>query len=812
MLSGVLQDLRYAVRALRRSPGYAGVAITTLALGIGATTAIFSVINAVLLRPLPYQDPDRLVVVEHFYPSLNNMEAPVSVPGFRDYHEQRQVFQSAAVEMGWAPNLTGHGEPERIAGLRVAGDYFRTYGVPAALGRALGPDDAAADDDHVLVLSHGAWQRLFGGDRDAVGRSVLLDGERYQVIGVMPASFRGFRFRAAQFWTPLRFQPEQFSDTRRTNEFLNFTGRLGDGVTLERAQAEFHALATRLKADYPDAYPADWDLHVTTLPEEENGGSRGALLVLLGAVSLVLLIACANVANLQLARAAGRGREIAVRVALGASPADLVRQLLAESVLLALLGGGLGVVLAVWGVPALLAINSGSLTPSSDLVLDRTVLGFALLLSLVTGLLFGLVPAVRVARTSLAETLREGGRGTAGDRGGMALRRGLVVATVALALTLLVGAGLLVRSFARLVGVDPGFTPEHVLTFNVTLPAASYPNDTLRNAFYDRAMAAIAAVPGVTAVGGTSVLPFGGNWSTSGFGVEGYQAPAGTPGPWGDVRFVTPGFFAALEIPLVRGRGFTADDDGDARRVVVVDEEMVRRYWPDTDPIGKRITFSNPGDSVIVWIEVVGVVGHTMHEGLDGGQRVQVYFPLQQTGIPFLAFAVRTAGEPLAALPAVKAAVAGIDRNLPLSTPATLVSLVEGTTGPRRFSMVLLTLFSGLAAALAAIGLYGVMAYTVTQRSREMGVRLALGAAAGDVLRLVLGQGMRLVAIGLGIGLVAALLLTRLIRSMLFGVSATDPVTFLLIPLLLAAVTALATWLPARRATRVDPATVLREE
>nr|MBP9202004.1 ABC transporter permease [Gemmatimonadales bacterium] len=284
------------------------------------------------------------------------------------------------------------------------------------------------------------------------------------------------------------------------------------------------------------------------------------------------------------------------------------------------------------------------------------------------------------------------------------------------------------------------------------------------------------------------------------------------PGPWGDVRFVTPGFFAALEIPLVRGRGFTADDDGDARRVVVVDEEMVRRYWPDTDPIGKRITFSNPGDSVIVWIEVVGVVGHTMHEGLDGGQRVQVYFPLQQTGIPFLAFAVRTAGEPLAALPAVKAAVAGIDRNLPLSTPATLVSLVEGTTGPRRFSMVLLTLFSGLAAALAAIGLYGVMAYTVTQRSREMGVRLALGAAAGDVLRLVLGQGMRLVAIGLGIGLVAALLLTRLIRSMLFGVSATDPVTFLLIPLLLAAVTALATWLPARRATRVDPATVLREE
>ncbi len=812
MLSGMRQDLRYALRALRRSPGYAGVAITTLALGIGATTAIFSVINAVLLRPLPYQSPDRLVVVEHFYPSLNNMEAPVSVPGFRDYQGQGQVFESAAVETGWAPNLTGQGEPERIAGLRVTADYFRTYGVPAALGRTLGPDSAAADDDHVLVLSHGAWQRLFGGDRSAIGRSVLLDGERYQVVGVMPASFRGFRFRGAQFWTPLRLRPEQFSDNLRTNEFLTFTGRLKAGVSLAQAQAEFHGLATRLKADYPDAYPQDWDLHVTTLPEEENGGSRGALLLLLGAVSLVLLIACANVANLQLARAAGRGREIAVRVALGASPADLVRQLLAESVVLALAGGGLGVILAVWGVPALLSINSGSLTPTSDLVLDRTVLGFALLLSLVTGLAFGLVPAVRVARTSLAETLREGGRGTAGDRGGMALRRGLVVATVALALTLLVGAGLLVRSFARLVGVDPGFTPERVLTFNVTLPASSYPNDTVRNAFYDRALAAIAAVPGVTAVGGTSVMPFGGNWSTSGFGVEGYQVPEGAPGPWGDVRFVTPGFFAALEIPVVRGRGFTDQDDGGGLRVVVVDEEMVRRYWPDTDPIGKRITFSNPHDSVMVWLEVVGVVGHTMHEGLDGGQRVQVYFPLKQTGVPFLAFAVRTAGEPLAALPAVKAAIAGIDRNLPLSTPATLESLVEATTGPRRFSMVLLSLFSGLAATLAAIGLYGVMAYTVTQRAREMGVRLALGAAAGDVLRLVVGQGMRLVAIGLGLGLVASLLLTRLIRSMLFGVSATDPVTFLLIPLLLASVTALATWLPARRATRVDPATVLREE
>ena len=440
------------------------------------------------------------------------------------------------------------------------------------------------------------------------------------------------------------------------------------------------------------------------------------------------------------------------------------------------------------------------------------MLGFALALSLCTGLLFGLLPALRVARTSIGETLKDGGRGAAGDRGGIALRRGLVVATVALALTLLVGAGLLVRSFARLVGVDPGFNPARVLTFNLTLPDAAYPNDTLRFAFFDRAIAAIGAVPGVTAVGGTSVMPFGGNWSTASFTVEGYQPPDNTPGPWGDIRLVTPGFLPALEVPLLRGRGFTEQDDGRAPRVVVVDEEMVRRYWPDADPIGKRITFNSPGDSAMVWIQVVGVVGHTMHEGLDGDRRVQVYFPLTQTGIPFLALAVRTAGDPLAALPVVKAALATVDRNLPIAQPNTMEALIEGTTGPRRFSMVLLALFSALAAALAAIGLYGVMAYSVTQRTKELGVRLALGAGTGDVLRLVVGQGMRMVATGVGIGLVAALLLTRLIRSMLFGVSATDPLTFAAITLLLGLVTALATWLPARRATMVDPAVVLREE
>jgi predicted permease len=627
----------------------------------------------------------------------------------------------------------------------------------------------------------------------------------------MPASFRGFFNRNAQLWAPLVFTPEQLTQGP-TNEFLAFTGRIRAGMTPEQAQSEFHSVARQLKADAPNSYPTDWDLLVTTLNEKATGGIRRALFVLLGAVGLVLLIACANVANLQLARAASRAREMAVRVAMGASPFTLIRQLLTESVLLALVGGVLGILLAAWGVPALLSLNAQNLPPSNDIGLDGTVLGFTLAVSVVTGLIFGLAPAVRVARTNLHDTLKEGGRGNAGDLGGLALRRGLVVGTVALALTLLVGAGLMIKSFARLVGVDPGFPSEGLLTFNVALPATKYANDTVRVAALERVEQAIAAVPGVTSVGGTSVLPFGGSWSTGSFSVEGYQTPANTPGPWGDQRVVTPGFLPTLGTPLVKGRQFTEQDATGAPAVVIVDEEMVHRYWPKDDPIGKRITFNNLTDSSITWINVVGVVGHTMHEGLDGGRRVQLYFPLRQAAIPGMAFTVRSKGNPTALVPQIKAAIKGVDPDLPMAGVNLMDDLIEGSTGPRRFSMVLLAIFSSLAGALAAIGLYGVMSFTVTQRSRELGVRLALGAGTTDVLRLVLNQGMRLAVVGVGIGLTAALILSRVLRSMLFNVSATDPLTFVSIPLLLMGVTLLATWLPARRATRVDPVVVLRDE
>jgi predicted permease len=812
-MATVTQDLRYAFRVLRKSPGFTTVAVLTLGLGIGANTAIFSVINAVLLRPLPYREPEQLVTVNHYYPSLNDLHAAVSVKGFQDYQSRHQVFEAAAVEAPWQPNLTGRGDPVRLRGRRVTGDYSTVYGVPAALGRGILPEDATAGHDRVVVLSDGFWRRNFGGDPKVIGQSVRLDGEQYQIVGVMPPSFFDFFARRTELWAPLVFTPAQLNDSP-TNEFLDFSGRLRAGMTAEQGQAELHAVARQLKTDQPGVYPPDWDLLLTTFNQRARGGIRQALFVLLGAVGLVLLIACANVANLQLARAAGRAREMAVRVALGASPRALVRQLLTESVLLALLGGLVGLLLAAWGVPALLALNPGAVPLTGGAGPDATVLGYTLALSILTGLVFGLAPALRVARTSLQETLKEGGRGAAGDRGGLALRRGLVIATVALAMTLLAGAGLLVRSFARLVGVNPGFPSERLLTFNLALPGQKYDNDTLRLAAFQRVTDAIGAIPGVTAVGGTTVIPFSGDWSTGGFNVEGYQPPANTPGPWGDIRVVTPGYLAALGVPLLKGRQFTEQDGPNAPGAVIVDEETVRRYWPHEDPIGKRITFNNLTDSSITWIQVVGVVGHTLHEGLDGGNRVQLYFPARQVPFPVtaLGFAVRTGGDPMAAVPQVKAALRSVDPELPMSDVNSMDQLIEASTGPRRFSMILLAVFSGLAAGLAAIGLYGVMSYTVTQRAKELGVRLALGAGTRDVLRLVLGQGMRLVVIGVGIGLAAALAVTRVMRSMLFHVSATDPLTFALIAVLLLGVTLLATWMPARRATRVDPVTAMREE
>jgi putative ABC transport system permease protein len=811
----LLQDLRYSLRRLAKSPAFTAIVVLTLALGIGANTAIFSAVNAVLLRPLPYREPERLVTIEHRYPSLD-LEAPVSVPGFLDYQRRGRSFESMAVQTGWQANLTGVGEPVRMQGQQVTGKFFATLQVPALLGRTLQPGEDSAGREHVAVLSYDAWQRIFGADPGIVGRSLSLNGESYEVVGVMPRGFRDFFNRTAEIWAPLVFTADQMTDENRTHEFLNLTARVKPRVSVEEAGGEMRTLAEQLKREYPDSYPEDWSLLVTGLSLQATGNVRPALLVLLGAVGFVLLIACANVANLLLARAAARSKEIAVRTALGATRERLLKQLLTESIIVSLAGGTVGLLLAYLGVRTLVAMDIGNLPRSDEIGIDGAVMIFTLAVSLLAGVLFGLAPAIHTATPDLHGALKEGGRGATGDRGSHALRRSLVVTEVALALTLLTGAGLLLKSFARLQGVDPGFDPSNLLTFNIALPETRYANDTTQAAFFDQALPAIARVPGVLGVGATTVMPFGGSWSTGSFEIEGYQTPENQPGPWGDIRVVSPQFFETMRIPLLRGRYLTDEDRDGSRLVAVIDQEFVRRYWPNVDPLGKRLTFGPP-DGVTdttqnEWIEVVGVVGHTAHEGLDADARLQLYLPYRQAAFPFMAIAVRTQGNPERYLNLVRQAVRSVDPDQPISGVSNMEELLSKSVGQRRLSMMLLSLFSGIALVLASIGIYGVMSYSVTQRSRELGVRIALGADRGAVLRLVLRQGMKLALLGIGIGLGAALVLTRLIESQLYGVAATDPPTFALMAAVLATTALLANLIPAVRAMRMDPAVILREE
>jgi len=813
----LLKDVRYALRRLRKTPGFSAIVLLTLALGIGANTAIFSVVNTVLLRPFPYRAPEQLVIVDHFYPSLNNLEAGASPPGFRDLRDKAATFDGVFVMTGWAPTLTGtSGDPQRLQGTRASGLIFKTLAVAPAIGRSFTPEEDTPGNNRVVVLSDGFWQRQFGADRSVIGKPITLNGEPYDVIGVMPADFGDFRGRPVDLWTPLALTPEQFSDNNRTSEFLTLVARLKPAITIERARSDMKAFASQLKAQFPNNYPTDWTLKVTSMNEKVSGDIRPALLVLLGAVGFVLLIACANVANLLLARAASRIKEVAIRAALGAKRGHLLRQLLAESMLLAVLGGMLGLGLAWLGMKGLIALKPANVPRINELRIDWVVALFTLGVSVVTGLLFGLAPAVQTSRTNLQETLKEGGRSSSSDRSGHALRRVLVVAEVALALALLTGAGLLIKSLALLQHVNPGFDSSSLLTFTVSIPNARYGSDTARIQYFDRAVEAVRTVPGVTGVGITSTLPFGGGGRTGSFAVEGYQPPPNKPGPWGDLRVVSPGFLAALKVPLIKGRLFTEQDGASGPPVAVVDDEMVKRYWPNADPIGKRIAFGNPQrDSVVDWITVVGVVGHTKHEGLDAENRVQLYLPYRAaSGFVggFMGFAVRTTGDPTRMLPAVRSALRNIDADVPIANIATMDANITASMGQRRFAMLLLGLFAAMALVLASIGIYGVVSYSVTQRAHEIGVRMALGAARRNVLGMVMRQGLLLVGIGVAIGLAGAFGLTRLIASQLFGVQPSDPSTFLVVATTLVGVAALATFVPAMRATRVDPVVALRDE
>jgi len=810
-MDAFIRDVSYSLRRLRKSPAFTTIVVLTLALGIGANTAIFSVVNTVLLRALPYRAPSALVSIEHFYPSLNNMEAPVSARGFRDYRDKTTSFEAVAVETPFGANLTGTGDPERVPGVRVSGDWFHVLGVGPQLGRVLGRDDDEPGHEHVVVLSNGLWTRLFAASPSAVGKTIELNGETYQIVGVMPQGFTSFFSRTADLFVPLALTPAAFT-AGYTNEYLNSVARLKPGVPVARAQAEMAAFAENLKKASPNNFAPTWTLKLRTLDDLSSGRARPALLVLLGAVGLVLLIACANVANLLLARAAIRMKEVAIRSALGADRASLVRQLLIESVVLALAGGILGLLLAQWSVKSLVALYPG-LPRASEIGIDGSVMVFTLVVSVFTGLLFGLAPALQTSVSNLQETLRDGGRSGAADFAGRNLRRGLVIAEMALSLMLLVGAGLLIKSVGKLEGVDPGFDPHNLLTFNLALPPVKYSTDTATILFLDQLMPRLNALPGVRAAGVTSVLPFGGGWSTASFAIEGLTVPPGQNGPWGDVRVVSPKFFDAMRIPLKRGRAFTDQDNQGSPRVTVIDEQFVKKYFPNTNPIGKRITFgSRQGSNDSTWITIVGVVGHAAHEGLDAEPRLQYYFPASQQGGRFMSVVIRTTGNPTAILPAAREAVHGVDRNLPVSGVNTMEKLVDSSVGQRKLSMILLGIFSGIAMLLASIGIYGVMSYSVTQRTRELGIRMALGAARSRVLALVVGQGMVLTGTGVIIGLIAASALTRFLSSQLFGVGATDPLTFGAVAVLLVAVATLATLLPAMRATRVNPVVALRDD
>ena len=810
-MDALFRDVSYSLRRLRKSPAFTAIVVLTLALGIGANTAIFSVVNTVLLRALPYRSPSALVSIEHFYPSLNNMEAPVSARGYRDYRDKTKSFESVAVESQFGANLTGSGDPERVPGVRVSGDWFHVLGVAPILGRALTRDDDVPGHEHVVVLSHGVWTRLFAASPSAIGKTIELNGESYQIVGVMPASFRSFFTRNADLFVPLALTATAYTNGY-TNEYLNLTARLKAGVPLARAQAEMKTFAENLKKAYPNNFAPSWTLKVRSLDDLSTGRIRPVLLVLLGAVGFVLLIACANVANLLLARAAVRIKEIAIRSALGADRASLIRQLLTESVLLSFAGGVLGLVLAQWSVKSVVALNP-SLPRASEVGIDANVMIFTLVVSLVTGLLFGLAPALQASRTNLQETLKDGSRSGSADFAGRSVRRALVVAEVALSLALLVGAGLLIKSVMKLQGVDPGFDPKNVLVFNLNLPSVKYPSDTSQILFTDQLVPRLNALPGVRAAGTTSVIPFGGNWSTASFSIEGLIVPPGQNGPWGDLRIVTPRFFEALHIPLKRGRVFTDQDRQGSQQVAVIDEQFVKKYFPHTNPIGKRITFgARQGSTDSTWITIVGVVGHAAHEGLDAEPRIQYYFPFAQSGGRTMVVAIRTTGDPTAILPAARDAVHSIDRNLPIANVRTMSELVDASVGQRKLSMILLGVFSAIALLLASIGIYGVMSYSVAQRTRELGIRMALGAARSRVLALVVGQGMALAGVGVVIGLVTAFALTRFLASQLFGVGATDPSTFALVSILLVGVALLASLLPALRATRVDPVVALRDE
>jgi putative ABC transport system permease protein len=803
-LESLVMDVRYGMRALLKKPGFTITAVIALALGIGANTAIFSVINGVLLRSLSYANPDRIVMVWEQSARGDNPKNVISPANFLDWTAQAKSFEHMAAVLARPAILTGVREPEEIKVQFVSQSFFATLGVQPVLGRTFTPEEDRPNNDTVVILSHGLYQNRFGANAQILGQSITLNGRIRTVIGVMPPGFH-FLDDKVQAWIPMALDPA-VNYREETGRYMQAVARLKPGVSVAQAQAEMNGIAKQIEQANPK-FNTGWGVNLVPLHEEIVGEIRPILVVLLAAVAFVLLIACANVANLLLSRAAARQKELALRAALGAGRMRLIRQMLTESVLLALMGGVLGVLLAYWGVQLLIGFGPDNIPRLNEISIDLRVLAFTFGISLVTGVLFGMIPALQASRPDLNDALKEGSRGSTGGRS-RTLRNVFVVTEVALALILLIGAGLMIRSFMQLQSVETGFNAENVLTMRTQLPRKKYPEPHNIVDFFKQAEARIATIPGVQAVGSISFLPLTGLASRDGFKIIGEPPPKPGEEPGVEVRVVTPTYFQAMGIPLLKGR-LLNERDVKETRVLLINETMAKRYFPNADPIGKQIEVSWDGSGPD---EIVGIVGDIREGALNKEPEPAIYWSHAREPYPTMALVVRTSGDAARFGAAVQKEIRAIDPEQPIADVRTLKQVIAKSIARPKFNTLLLAIFAGVALVLASVGLYGVMNYSATQRTHEVGIRMALGATRGDIMRLVVGNGMLLTLIGIGIGVVASIGLTRVMQSFLFGVGATDAMTFIAVSTLLIVVALIANYIPARKATRVNPVIALRYE
>lgn len=831
LIEALLQDVRFAFRMLRKSPGFTAIAVLTLALGIGANTAIFSVVDSVLLKPLHYKNPDQLAMVWESLPRVNRARNSVSPANFLDWQQENHCFSDMAVFLDQPTNLTGAGQPEQVTIQYVLANFFSVLGVNPMMGHGFSPESAGNSGQvvvgeaekktgtnpaqtNVVILSYSFWKSKFAADPSIVGKTVELNGQPNRVIGVMGPDFDWYvsefslTHEHPQLWTPLEMRP-QWRDRSKVGRFLRAVARLKPGVSLSQAQAQMDVIASNLAARYP-AYDKGWGVNVVSLREQFSGAARTALLVLLGAVGFVLLIACANISSLLLSRAAGRRREIAIRIALGASRGRIARQLLTETMLVGVIGGGLGAIAAIWSTQALIRAGSSNVVEVSSVTVDWRVLLFSIGVTLLAALLAGFLPSFMAARAEVASALPEGGRGSSSGRKSLAARSAFVVVEISLALVLLVGSSLLLQSFLRLMDVNPGFQTAHLLTFQLTLPDSKYQKDATRAAFFTQLLDKIRALPGALSASADVTPPFSGIGSATDFTIVGEPAPPPGESHGTGVRVIEPEYFRTMSIPLVQGRTFDDREYAQQSNVVVINKALADKYFPGRNPLGQKIVIdmkdTNLPDTII------GVVGDVHELSLASSPEPLSYWPYPELPYSVMTVVVRTAIPPLSMVPSIRDVLQQLDKDQPMAKISTMDQLISDSVARSRFTMLLLSIFAGLALTLACIGIYGVMAYSVAQRTHEIGIRLALGAQRRDVLKLILRQGLRLALIGVVIGISAGLLLTRLMTSLLYGTTPGDPLTFAAVSALLMIVALLACYVPALRAMKVDPMVALRYE